>query len=1091
MLRHSALILLEVAAGALAIGALGAGIVAWRLQQGPLELEWLTPYVEQALNQDSPVTVAIDRTVVSWSGFGAPPVVQALGIVARGESGAPVATVPELRIAFSLPALLRGRVAPAAVELVAPRLSAIRAVEGTFHLDIRNDTGPDDPAATDRILTDLVTALRSPPDPTEPLGALTSLRITDAVLAVENRQTGTAWTVPRFGLSLARDASGVRGTASADLDLGGRINRLDATVVYRVEDGGLGVTADLADVRPADFSQIAPVLAPLQALDVAFGGSVTLDLDGDLRPLGLTIDLTGGAGTLSLPDHLPEPVALETVRLKGRLDDAGRHLSIQEFLLDLGEPTLAVTGDVHQRTDTLDMSVRLTLAALPMADLPRYWPEAVKPNIRNWMTENLADGRFDETVFTLTGFAPLENRTNLVVEDLSARFALSGFTVHYRKPLPPMRGVDATATFDGKSLDIAITRGGLFDLAARAGSVRIHGLDTPNHAIDIHVPLTGPLPTALRVLDHEPLGYASKVNLVPDRTAGNAAIDLRFAFPLVKDLRMDDVRLSGTAHLTDVSVPDVVADIDATEGVLDLAVTGKDLTMNGTARLNGVPATIEWQEWFPDSEPAGTRVRVQARPDDGERARFNLSFPDWIDGPVGVDMTYLRPRGERQRIEATLDLTPARLKIALMDWEKPAGKPGSGDLVVEFIDGRPVLLPRFQVTTEELSASGRLRLWPQDYQIQRLVLETFRLKDTTDARIELTRGQDGAMTVAAEGAAFDLRPLKGDPDPAPGEVPPPPPSPEEKAKEPPLDLVFSIGTVTTGEEGQSIAAVAGTASRRGGAWDRANVDALVGEEKPLKVRYWPESGSLLLTVESEDAGAALNDLALLRHVRGGKLVVTGRSDPMDPTRTVAGRIELTDYRVQGAPVLARLLAAASPQGFAEFLSGAPLSFDRLTGEFFWHDRGISFRDLRTSGNAVGLTLEGDIDVVEGTGDLQGTVVPFSAVNRLLGVVPLIGTLLTGGEGQGLIAATYRLSGPLDNLDVGVNPLAMLTPGFLRNLFFMPEPAGQSTAVPGNQPTPGDDGGAATAVPTDPGAAARTTQPADADADTRPGAGIVP
>jgi len=41
--------------------------------------------------------------------------------------------------------------------------------------------------------------------------------------------------------------------------------------------------------------------------------------------------------------------------------------------------------------------------------------------------------------------------------------------------------------------------------------------------------------------------------------------------------------------------------------------------------------------------------------------------------------------------------------------------------------------------------------------------------------------------------------------------------------------------------------------------------------------------------------------------------------------------------------------------------------------------------------------------------------------------------LTGGGG-GVFAATYRVTGPLDDARVSVNPLSTLAPGFLRNLF---------------------------------------------------------
>ncbi len=67
-------------------------------------------------------------------------------------------------------------------------------------------------------------------------------------------------------------------------------------------------------------------------------------------------------------------------------------------------------------------------------------------------------------------------------------------------------------------------------------------------------------------------------------------------------------------------------------------------------------------------------------------------------------------------------------------------------------------------------------------------------------------------------------------------------------------------------------------------------------------------------------------------------------------------------------------------------------------------------------------------------DLTGVVVPAASTNRVLGNIPVLGQLLTGGEGQGLFAVTYDVAGPLDAPEVGVNPLSALAPGFLRGLF---------------------------------------------------------
>ena len=56
------------------------------------------------------------------------------------------------------------------------------------------------------------------------------------------------------------------------------------------------------------------------------------------------------------------------------------------------------------------------------------------------------------------------------------------------------------------------------------------------------------------------------------------------------------------------------------------------------------------------------------------------------------------------------------------------------------------------------------------------------------------------------------------------------------------------------------------------------------------------------------------------------------------------------------------------------------------------------------------------------------------LNSIIGNLPVIGSILTGGEGQGLFAAAFRLTGSNNDPTVTVNPLSALTPGLLRHLF---------------------------------------------------------
>jgi hypothetical protein len=80
-----------------------------------------------------------------------------------------------------------------------------------------------------------------------------------------------------------------------------------------------------------------------------------------------------------------------------------------------------------------------------------------------------------------------------------------------------------------------------------------------------------------------------------------------------------------------------------------------------------------------------------------------------------------------------------------------------------------------------------------------------------------------------------------------------------------------------------------------------------------------------------------------------------------------------------------------------------------------------------------VTANGRLELGAKSLDLQGTIVPAYTLNSIIGNVPVLGSLLLGGEGQGLFAATYRATGSVTDPQISVNPLSALTPGFLRRL----------------------------------------------------------
>lgn len=1042
MIGHTALVILELAAGLLLVILVTAGLLTWRLSRGPMPISWFAPYLEQAVNSGGTVHISVHKVLLARAPKGATVEILADDVVLTGTGGATVATLPEFRVALSVPALLHGRLAPTRIVLVRPRLNAIREVDGRFRLALMSDDDTDD---GNDFMADLITALKRPPDPLEPLGALTKLVVSEARLSVDNRQLGLVWSAPRADISLTRDRRGISGNAQLVVDLGGHMTQVAADLGYRLADGTVSAVAHFSGVSPADLARITRasdgVLAAVGGIDMPLAGTVTLDLASDFSPRIFDVALSGTAGTVTLPGRLKAPLAVANLDLQARLEPGGlilNHLNLT--LPGSGGPapasTVMLTGKGVKRDDG---SYRVTLAtevkSVPLNALDALWPLDALPKPRAWIMQNLSDGAFDKVTFNFEGNAPAD-LSDMVPSRMMANFTFSGATVNYMDGLPKVKDVGGTATFDGGHLGIELTRGRLLDLALGTSRLDITGLDKTAQKMEMTLPVSGPISSALTVIDTPPLGYAKKVGLVPATVAGTADMTLRFDFPLVATLKMDQVKLGVQAHLKNVAADGIVADIKASDGDLNLVLDNKGMDTNGTARLNGMPARILWRENFPAEAPIGTRVALQATANDRDRQLFHLDFPDWVRGPVGVNMVYTRDAQHQETILADLDLTKSALAVSLMDWRKVTGVPASGHVEVGFDQGRPLHVTRFQLKADGMEASGSMDL-KHDFSIGHIAVDRYR-QGRTDVAMTVDVDDAGGMRIKAAGPSMDARPFRR--SASGGSNGRPLTEAELKALDarPPLDIDFNFDKVVTANGGREIGASKGQFARRGRSWRSVVLDSRIGKDNAghLALRYVPDGNAMALTITSDDAGAALQQLDVLDHLRGGKLVVKGHSTPGDPHEVVDGTLDVTDYQVVEAPVMARLLSAASFQGFSDFMSGAPITFAKLEGGFHWTDTGVSFHDVRTSGAAIGLTMEGEINLNRGMADLQGTIVPFSTFNKLLGAIPIVGDLLTGGEGQGLLSATYRVKGPLDDLDVSVNPLAVLAPGFLRNLFFL-------------------------------------------------------
>jgi uncharacterized protein YhdP len=202
-----------------------------------------------------------------------------------------------------------------------------------------------------------------------------------------------------------------------------------------------------------------------------------------------------------------------------------------------------------------------------------------------------------------------------------------------------------------------------------------------------------------------------------------------------------------------------------------------------------------------------------------------------------------------------------------------------------------------------------------------------------------------------------------------------------------------------------------------------------------------------LSITSTDAGAALRAFDIMDNVKGGTLTVTGEADDAAPERPLTGKAEISDFRLMRASILARLLTMATLTGFVDVLTGEGFQFNRFESDFTKTEGRLDIELARAHGPSIGLTATGYVDFDKHNVDMKGTVVPAYALNGILNDIPIIGFVLTGGEGEGMFAVIYHATGPLEQPEISVNPLSALTPGFLRGVFDIFDSGGEPPPPP--------------------------------------------
>jgi hypothetical protein len=816
------------------------------------------------------------------------------------------------------------------------------------------------------------------------------------------------------------------------LDLGGGAIALTSLGVepIKLDDGKL----QLRYVSEDDRIEILPsILRVGQSRATVTGTAVPRKAGGSVNLWEFNVSL----GDVQLADEASglAPAGVDEWTIRGAFVPRSGLLAVERMRIKAGGGLLDVAG---RASATMGLGLRGVVSAMPTDLFKRLWPRALAPPTRTWVMANISGGRIVEGQIDVSlkpeELARLDQAGEVPEGGLVAGIAGENLAIGYVPGMPPIVAERASLKLNGSVLSAEVPHG-IVTLASgqklelRSGRLDVTSTLSPRPDATAEFEVVGEVDGGLELLSHPRLALAQRAGFKPGDITGRLTGAYRLSFPLIDDLKLDDIAVRGNARVEELGSGQMLGPMPLQGGTLDLVVTEAALDASGKVLLDGVPAEITWSRPF---EGQAQPLKLSAVLDATDRDQLDLAVNHFLIGDLPVTLTVTSPSGADRMVEVEADLTPAELVLDNMAWRKPPGQTARLTFrLAPQADGGAVL-ENVTIIGDGIDVAGSIWL-DKDRRLTAFEFPEFSMNFLSRLRIS-GKVQNDVWKVRAAGTTYDGRTLFKSFFSA-GQLTSTS-IPEAKTRTG-IDLEAEIDAMV-GFEDTTVRNVELALSRRAGKLKSLKAKGTLASGEPIFVRLDKGAEGRRLVAETRDAGNAFRLVGFYSNVEGGEAILHVNLDGRGAVEK-SGTLWTRRFEILGDTVVKKVLArsrdvaeggssaVAKPERQRLYFNQLKVPFSVGSGQLVLHDSIIN-------GPTLGATMRGKVDFDRGYVQISGTYVPLYGLNSMLGSVPILGDILTGGQGGGIVGLTFVVQGNLKDPQVGVNPVSALTPGIFRQIF---------------------------------------------------------
>lgn len=684
-------------------------------------------------------------------------------------------------------------------------------------------------------------------------------------------------------------------------------------------------------------------------------------------------------------------------------------LEVERFELKYKNNILAsLNGDFRFKNNELIAAKFNThVHNMPIDYLEGFWPSFLFSDIHAWVNQSIYGGIISkaEARFDLTE-KDLKSPYVVGKNSLDAEIELNNTNLKFSDNFSPISKIDGIVKIDGHTLNFKSSKAGYLNSTISNSNLNLY---FDKMILELNAKISGKVNNFKEFIPQEAIKNLQNHSIEYNKLSGNLTGNLNLTMPIAEDFDIKKLHLHLKTNVDNMSL-DKLGVIKIKNGVFE--ISNETDKFNFTLHHQGKSA-FKLSKHHNDEEKFKDYAIIDANIEVSDPFKIkNFNF--------GQGKIIISADADKTGWKTSLDLTNIEVKISPLNYIKEKGK--NFILICSGIEQNE------EITSDDCKIKGK--------EASADISFVYSLKDSELKKLNLRNGILGAnlfnfstsninkFTLFNLNARYlDFSNFNID---------------DNESKQQNFITNFNVDKILL--KNQTILNKF-NGSLKSIAHEPLEIN-LSGISDSDKISFLKtlKNGKEFYSLYSTSAGLFSNAFGISKSIKKGNLLIEFTPTIRNNEVEYNGQIKANNFYLTNTSILSKIILGIlsplnSPQAMAQSFQGGSLKADLFNANMSFAEGVLTFKDGLISGTSYKIKLEGKVDFNTKTVSFKGIYIPsFYGINTFISMLPLLGKLLAGGDKSAFIAASFSFGGPFENVKTNFNPISILTPGFLRNIF---------------------------------------------------------